>query len=135
MDKEKLGDKIRAGRILSETLRKILQEKTIAKNDDGDFDTMTKAEALVRGWVKCALGYEETVDIETVDSKGDVCIKQKKIIHPPDRVYGQLIADRVEGRVATTVEADSSKRPTAAKKVSQLNKDRLNRIAKDAADR
>lgn len=125
---EFLGDKIRAGRILSSALRRIMQEKTELIQDPENGDRMgTKAEALMRVWVKYALGFTEEVPIYNEEHK---LTGYKTIIHTPDRIYGQLIADRIEGRVATTVEHENT-RPTAAKKVSDLNKNRLNRIAKD----
>ena len=123
-----LGDKIRAGRILSESLRKIMQEKTELVVDPEDGDRMgTKAEALMRIWVKHALGYSEQVEVDLPDGTTGF----KEIVHGPDRVYGQLIADRIEGRVAAVTD-EGIQRPTAAAKVSQLNKDRINRLSKNA---
>lgn len=128
---EFLGDKIRAGRILSSALRKIMQEKTELVTDPEYGDRMgTKAEALMRTWVKYAMGFEEEVPVK--DETGKIT-GYKKIIHPPDRAYGQLIADRIEGRTVAATE-DSNKTATVAKKVSELNKNRLNRLAEGADD-
>ena len=130
MADEFLGDKIRAGRILSSSLRKIMQEKTELIKDPDEGDRLgTKAEALMRVWVKHALGYTESVEVDLPD--GTVAFKD--IEHKPDRVYGQLIADRIEGRVAAVTD-EGVQRPTAASKVSQLNKDRINRLSENASN-
>lgn len=130
MADEFLGDKIRAGRILSSSLRKIMQEKTELIKDPDEGDRLgTKAEALMRVWVKHALGYTENVEVEMQDGT----VGMKEIEHKPDRVYGQLIADRIEGRVAAVTD-EGVQRPTAAAKVSQLNKDRINRLSQNASN-
>lgn len=129
MKDEFLGDKIRAGKILSSALRKIMQEKTELIEDPEYGDRMgTKAEALMRIWVKYALGFSEEIPIIDVNHK---ITGYKTVIHQPDRIYGQLIADRIEGRVATALENNAA-RPTAANKVSKVNKERLNRLAEDS---
>ena len=57
-----IGDKQRAGRLLSEHLRKIAQEETeFVIHPDGD-RMVSKAEALARLMFKLALGYEEIKD-------------------------------------------------------------------------
>lgn len=120
-----IGDKIRAGTLLSSHLRKIAQEETeLVKGPDGDA-MATKAEALARLMWKMALGYEET-NIKDGELGVD-------IVHAPDRGMMSLIFDRVEGRAAPANENLKKKRKLPAK-VSDANKDRMNKIAKDSND-
>ena len=118
-----IGDKRRAGVMLSTKLREILQEKTeLIDSPDGEC-LGTKAEALARLMVKLALGYKE------VDRKTGV---EKTV--GPDRGMIQLVWDRVEGRAAAANENLKKKRKLPAK-VSDANKERTNRIAtQDNAD-
>lgn len=118
--KSMLGDKIRAGTLLSSHLRRIAQEKTeLTEGTALESGTLiTKAEQLARLMWKLALGYE-VQDVKT----------DKMIKHGPDRGMVQLIWDRMEGR-ATPTNGDLSKGRTAAKKVSEENKKRMNELAK-----
>ena len=119
--------KQRAGVILNSILRTVAEEVTemvTVVGLDGPEDKMvTKAEALVRLGFKHALGFTET----RVDDKGT----ETKIVHPPDRVYGCMIWDRMEGRVAA-VEPGKKEKRTIADRVGEQNKKRLNVIAKDS---
>ena len=111
-----IGDKIRAGTLLSTHLRKIAQEKTeFIDGPDGD-QMGSKAEALARLMWKMALGYEETTD------------DGKITIHFPDRGMVQLIWDRMEGRAAP-VNENLIKKRALPKKVSDENKKRMNELA------
>jgi len=112
-----IGDKARAGRMLSEFLRRVAQEKTELVTVDGEDIMVTKAEAMARGMFKIALGYEE------FDPK-----KQKTTVHKPSAGMMALIFDRMEGRAAPSNEGERSKR-TLPKKVSAENKKRLNNMA------
>lgn len=112
-----IGDKSRAGRLLSEYLRRIAQEETeFLKLPDGD-RIGTKAESLARLMWKMALGFT------TIDKK-----TEKEIIHFPDRGMIALIWDRMEGR-ATPVNDNLGKRRALPKKVSDENKKRMNELA------
>lgn len=112
-----IGDKSRAGRILSQYLRKIAQEETeMIKGPDSD-KMGTKAEAMARLMFKIALGYEE-YDIKT----------EKTTIHKPSAGMIALIWDRIEGRAAAANE-NLDKRRTLPKKVSDENKRRMNKLA------
>ena len=117
-----IGDKARAGRMLSEFLRRIAQEKTECTEGTAleDGVMVTKAEAMARAMFKIALGYEETVV-----SKGGVSIVKKV---KPSAGMMALIFDRMEGRAAPSNEGDKEKR-TLPKKVSAENKKRLNKLA------
>ena len=112
-----IGDKSRAGRLLSSYLRRIAQEETeFIEGPDGD-RMGSKAEAMARLMFKLALGYE-TEDVKS----------NKIIIHGPDRGMIALIWDRIEGR-ATPVNDNLSKGRTLPKKVSDENKRRMNELA------
>lgn len=114
-----IGDKARAGRMLSEFLRRVLQEKTeLSKDSVLDEDVMiTKGEAMARTMVQIALGYSEE-NIKT----------GKTIVHKPSAGMIALIWDRVEGRAAPT-NLNEDKKRTLPKKVSAENKKRLNELA------
>lgn len=115
-----LGDKIRAGVVLSTKLREIAQEETqFIKDPEGD-RMVTKAEALARLMWKMALGYKET----EIKANGVV-----ETIHGPDRGMIQLIWDRIEGR-ATPVNDNLQNKRKLPDKVSDANKQRLNDMAK-----
>ena len=116
-----IGDKIRAGTLLSSHLRRIAQEETeLVDTPDGEC-LATKAEALARLMFKLALGYkEENIKDGTVVEK----------VVGPDRGMMAQIWDRIEGRAAPANENLKKKRKLP-KKVSDANKDRMNKIAKN----
>ncbi len=111
-----IGDKIRAGQLLSNHLRRIAQEETeFIAGPDGD-KMATKAEALARLMFKLALGWEED-DVKT----------GKKKVHNPSAGMIALIWDRIEGRSVPLASGDKQGR-TLPKKVSEESKNRLNRM-------
>ncbi len=111
-----IGDKIRAGQLLSSHLRRIAQEETeFVEHPDGD-KMVSKAEALARLMFKLALGWTED-DVKT----------GKKKIHNPSAGMIALIWDRIEGRSVPLAGGDKDKR-TLPKKVSEESKNRLNRM-------
>ncbi len=113
-----IGDKIRAGRLLSGYLRKIAQEETeLIKSEGSDDDRMvTKAEALARLMFKLALGWEEE-NLKTGVMK----------VHNPSAGMIALIFDRMEGRSTPLTDNDKQGR-ALPKKVSEESKNRLNRM-------
>ncbi len=113
-----IGDKVRAGQLLSGYLRKIAQEESeFRKENDLDEGSMiTKAEALARLMFKLALGWEED-DVKT----------GKKKVHNPSAGMIALIWDRIEGRSVPLV-GDGGQGRTLPKKVSEESKNRLNRM-------
>ncbi len=117
-----IGDKIRAGVVLSTKLREIAQEGTEFDNRPDGGGMITKAEALARLMWKMALGH--TTKVEVAD-KGII-----ETIHAPDRGMIQLIWDRIEGRATPVNDNLHNKRKLPAK-VSDANKDRLNNMAKE----
>lgn len=112
-----IGDKAHAGRLLSEFMRRIAQEKTELVSIDGGDTLISKGEAMVRNMFKIANGYTEH-DVK----------KNKDIVYKPNAGMIALIFDRMEGRAAPTNLNDEKKR-TLPKKVSDENKKRLNKLA------
>ncbi len=111
-----IGDKVRAGQLLSSYLRRIAQEETeFVAGPDGDV-MVSKAEALARLMFKLALGWEED-DVKT----------GKKKVHNPSAGMIALIWDRIEGRSVPLASGDKQGR-TLPKKVSEESKNRLNRM-------
>jgi len=127
------GTKAKASRLLTQFIREIAEENhedplIFGKGID-DARMITKAEALARYMWNAALGYKQKVEV--LDKVTGQVIGDKEVIHFPDKTYVTMLYDRLEGRVPTVeVDKDDSK-PTAADRVSQLAKDRLNNIAKD----
>lgn len=112
------GIKTKAGKLLSQFLKEIAQEKTELVKDENNEDQMaTKAEALARKIWNMALGWKE-VEIE----KG---IKSETF-HAPDKAMMMLVFDRTEGRVSTSV--SGGKALSAAKRVTEQSKNRLNEL-------
>lgn len=104
-------------------LNKLLKEIGAEIHDANvDGDVVTKDEALIRTLWNKALGYTE----RTRDDKG----VEKEVKHKPERWAIELIYLRREGAVPT-VQGEDQNRITAAKEVSQLAKDRLNRKVKN----
>ena len=118
-----IGDRMRAGTLLSTHLRRIAQEETefLDLPDGGRMGT--KAEALARLMFKLALGYEER------DADTNVVTK-----HGPDRGMLGLIWDRIEGRAAPITD-NAAKKRTLPNRVSDENTKRLNdMVTGDNAD-
>ena len=118
MNKEKKPDRghaIKAGQLLSKWLRQIAEEPTeLIKNEDNEFETVTKAEAVARLIWKKALGWVE----EETDDKGIVT----KIYHAPDRAMISMIFDRIEGRAPVSTDVGKKKRAIADKVSEQGTK-------------
>jgi len=117
-------------KVLTGHLKKILKEKDVEIIIKGKKKIITKGEALARQMVASALGYTEIIDV--LDKDGNVT-GTREAIHPPDRVLVKEIADRVEGKAATTGIKEEEHRPTVADKVAEQNKNRLNKIAKKSS--
>jgi len=111
-----LGQKKRAGRLLSEYIRAIGDEKTevmdIATGPDKvKHQIVSKAERLARDiWDKALDGEDEKVKLE----------------------YRKLVIERIEGKAGTGLTGADIEHPgrNVPDRVSDLNRDRLNRIAK-----
>ncbi len=119
-----IGDKARAGRLLSDYLRRIAQEQTeFVKGPDGDDTMVSKAEALARLMFKLALGWDEVVSKK---SNGNIIEITKK--HNPSMGMIALIWDRIEGR-SVPLAGDDKQGRTLPKKISEENKRRMNELA------
>lgn len=123
--------KSKTSKLLTGHLNKILKEKyevpVIVK---GKEVFVTKGEALARQMVSAAIGYVETMS--TFDKNGEPS-GTMQVVHAPDRNIAKEILDRVEGRVATTDAKEEDNRPTIADKVTEINKDKLNKMAKNSS--
>ena len=118
-NKLEAGEKSRAGRLLSTFLREIAQEKTeVMTADDEAPKKVTKAKALAAQIWARALGTFVFLDPLTQQ------VKQP----PPDKQMIELIFERCEGKVGTHDE-EVKKDASVPDKVSQANKDKLNKLA------
>lgn len=105
------------GKELTRHLRDLAAEaETLA--DSGD--VVTKAEALARLLWRKALGYKETIR----NREGTLV----ETDHLPESWAIQLIYERIEGKAVPTTTEDAGK-VTAAEKVSELSRNRINALA------
>jgi hypothetical protein len=113
-----MSSKAKAGRMLSQFIRKIAEEETEFLPGEGSDDDrmLTKAEMLARKMWRMALGYKELVLVEDGASK--------TIEHAPDLKMATILMDRMEGRCGT-VQEDEVTRPTTSKKVSDQGLKRI----------
>lgn len=123
-----LGKKQRAGRVLSEYLRGIATEKTETVIDPITCKVVivSKAEALARKLWDRAMGRRLREDPETGQMKlteGDI-----------DLDCAKLLLERMEGKTGVNSEAAEATRTTAADKVSEINKRRINMLAQGGDD-
>ena len=107
-----------AKKLLSEELRK-LGDEVVDVDDNGD--GITRSQKLANLVWKYALGYTD----EARDDKGFV----KKKDYAPAPWAAQYIFERLEGKVPQAV-LDEVKKTTAADKVSNLAKSKINALTK-----
>lgn len=123
-----LGSKQRAGGLLSSYLRGIGTEKTETVIDPITCKTVivSKAEALARKLWDRAIGRRirenpDTGELEVTEGDMDLdCAK--------------ILLDRIEGKTGVSVEAADSGKATAADKVSEINKRRMNALAEGGGE-
>ena len=123
-DLTELGAKIRAGTLMSSLFRAVASEMTelilvkVPGRTDGKMQTVlvSKAEAIVRDTIQKALPVS-TDETPLVDEKTRM-------------EYRKLIMDRVDGRAGTVGEDTKGQGENIPEKVSRINKDFLNDIAK-----
>ena len=122
-DLMQLGQKSRAGRVLSEYLRGIATEKTETVIDPITCKTVivSKAEALARKLWDRAMGRRMRENPET----GKMEITEGDI----DLDCAKLLLERIEGKTGVSNDATDIAKPTAADKVSEVNKRRMNMLA------
>lgn len=112
-----LGEKARAGTLLSSFIRTIAQEKIAIEVEGRPPEVIMKAEALARQIWNRALGEYRTVDSKT-----------GKITHYcPDKDMIHLIFDRMEGKAGSAEDA-KNKIESIPEKMSRQNKERLNKL-------
>ena len=112
------GQRVRAGLIISKYLRAILQEKTelvlIATGpDEVKQKLVSKGEKIARDMIKEAM--------ESDDPKTKL-------------EYRKLVIERADGKAGTVQEALEDDEKTIPERISQVNKDRLNRMAKQVTE-
>jgi len=124
-----LGSKQRAGKLLSEYIRGIGDERTervdvIVGADKVEPRIMSKAEALARDIWEKALGKC------SIDTDGTNVVPDPKITLE----YRKLVIDRIEGKVGTGLTGADIDHPgrNVPDRVSDINRDRINKLAKSA---
>lgn len=105
-------------RQLTQHLRELAVE-TETMTDEGEL--ITRSEALAQLLWKKALGYKETV---VVKDKSD-----EIICHKPEAWAIQMIYERMEGKAPIAI-IDEKQQITAAEKISDLARTKLNQQAK-----
>lgn len=105
------------GKALTSELRKLAGEVHTITNDG---TPVTREQVLAQMIWRQALGWEEI----TTDENGN----RKKIMHPPVAWCQQFLFERTEGKAPLAV-ADETVRISAAEKVRDLSKQRLNKLA------
>ena len=127
-DLMELGKRSRAGRVLSEYLRGIATERTETVIDPITCKAVivSKAEALARKLWDRAMGRRIKEDPET----GRTVIVEGEI----DLDCAKLLLERIEGKTGVSSDATDAGKPTAADRVSEVNKRRLNSMAEGGDD-
>lgn len=110
-----------SGKELTKYLRQLAMEAEDIAADSGD--TITKAQALAALVWRKALGYT------AMEWRGEAATRIKvEVEHPPESWAIQLIWNRLEGKEPQSSVDDAGK-ITAAEKVGELSRDRLNSLA------
>ncbi len=112
---------------LSEYLKEIgqeIHEDAFVTDDCTTIRPITKDEALAREIWKRALGQLITV-------KNGVDRTEQHRIIPPDAKAQEFIFDRREGKTGTPTDDRAT---TLLDKITELTKDKMNKIAEDAVD-
>lgn len=112
------GEKVRAGLILSKYLRAILQEKTEIADvavgpDKVERRIVSKAEKIARDMIEQALN--------SPDAKTKL-------------EYRKFVIERADGKAGTVDDAFAKDRDTIPDRVSEMNKNRVNQIAKEVSE-
>ena len=116
-----MGNKKRAGNLLSHYLRLIAQETMVITDvEKGEDKVVTKAEAAARLIWNKSLGHKE----ERLDDSGNKVMVE----YEPDTNMLKLLYDRLEGKVANP-EENRDREQKLPDKISDTNRDRLNKMA------
>lgn len=108
-------------KVLSEHLRALATEVTAW--DATEQEGISRAELLAKALWQRALGWTETV----IDDAGE----ETTVVHPPQTWAMQFVFERLEGR-APQSEPEKEHRVTAAERVRELAKKKLNSLAASA---
>lgn len=108
-----------SGKELTKFLRQLAME---AEGFSPSGDVMTKAEKLAQILWKKALGSKEMVSTEA---------GMREVTNAPEAWAIQMIYERLEGKVGPTAVEEGGK-VTAAEKVSELARDRINSVLSGA---
>lgn len=122
---QELGKKSRSGQVLSQYIRAIATEQTelIIDPETGKSKVVSKGEALARKMWLTALGYVFDPSTEKYIETGELSLEWVK-----------ALLDRAEGKVGVGGDDPNADRVTAAERVSEVNKDRLNTLADGGED-
>jgi hypothetical protein len=124
-----LGTKQRAGQLISQYLRAIGTEKTelvdiVIGPDEIKHKIVSKAEALARDIFNKALGKRSIED-------GINVIPDPKITLE----YRKLVLDRIDGRSGDNPTDEGGRRISVPDRISEMNRDRLNKLAKQGEEK
>ncbi len=119
------GEKQRAGKLLTSYLRAIGQEMTevatvFTDSDTGKTKIISKAEALARDIWRKALPPKDEIG---------TLLNAKEVLE-----YRKLIIDRTDGKPGANEDKGDHPGASVPDRVSKLNKDRMNQMAKEAAE-
>jgi hypothetical protein len=119
-----LGKKSRSGRIVSDYIRAIGSEKTemVRDPDTGKTKIVSKAEAVARRIWEKAMGLTWNEETDLFD-QGEISLDWMKVL-----------LERAEGKAGVSGESVDTGKPTAADKVSEINKRRMNAMAEGGGD-
>lgn len=120
-----------SNRALTEKLRELMASVHDTRlNEDGEAEYVTKGERLAELICDRALGWEDTelVDTDVPGQKQEVTKK-----HRPERWAMELVWDRLEGKTPQAL-SDDTDRLTAADKVSELAKTKINKLTEETTD-
>ncbi len=117
--KSKKGSRAKANRLVSKYLSDMAKLEDVCIDNGEEARMCARAEKLAEIIWQNALGFKE------VDTKANV-----EIIHPPSLSYMKILLERLEGKVQD-VSAPKSKK-SMADRISEVNKSKINKIAKNS---
>jgi len=125
-----LGNKRRAGHLLSSYLRAIADEKTelvdvVVSPDKTERRLVSKAEAIARDMFKIALP-KSIGDVAEATELGDIVKLDPKV----QLEYRKIILDRIDGKPGTD-DSPGKDEDSLPDKISEINKNRVNQISDD----
>jgi hypothetical protein len=116
-----------SNRALTLKLREIMAEVYDSKLEDEKWTMTSKGERLAEILVDRAIGWKEEVTVKT-DVPGQV--ETTIVQHKPERWAIEMCYDRLEGKTPQAL-ADETTALTAADKVEELSKSRINALTEE----